>query len=77
MAFYMNWGLTVKNVLDIEAEYWKMLNIIDTENYTVCFTGATKKYTDHKNMNEYWDEVNAMLVVKATTNGETLNLFVR
>ena len=77
MAYYMDRGLTVKGVLDIEAEHWKRLNIIDTENYTVCYTGTTRKYTEDKAMTGYREEVNAMPVIKATTNGETLNLFVR
>ena len=77
MAFYMDRGLDVKGVLDIEAPYWERLTIIDVKNYVVCFNGIMEKYRKNKDMSIYWENVNTRPVIKATSNGETLNLFIR
>lgn len=73
----MNKAMTVTDVLNIEASQYKRVNIIDIKNLVVCYTGATSKFRANKDMSVYYDNVKTRPVEKVTTNGETLNLFIR
>lgn len=75
--YYQDRGLTVGGVLDIESPYWTGLTVVDVKHMVVCFNGRMDTFVENKDMSVYRDNVKTRPVLKATSNGETLNLFIR